>query len=117
MGKLFIYCKNLLDPSQSEKWTIARAFDSGLSPKSIHLVTNSMAVSFGSLDSTPLRLVRDRFLGPLGVICAIEMSAMAWWISSTWCHKLIMHLRGCWKKKNNLGTVPAGEKYEGTMAL
>ena len=40
MGKLFIYCKNLLDPSQSEKWTIARALDSGLSPKSTHLVTN-----------------------------------------------------------------------------
>ena len=116
MGKLFIYCKNLLDPSQSEKWTIARALDSGLSPKSTHLVTNSMAASFGSLDSTPLRM-RDRFLGPLGVICAIEMSAMAWWISSTWCHKLITHLQGCRKKKTNLGTVPAGEKYEGTMAL
>ena len=88
MGKLFIYCKNLLDPSQSEKWTIACALDSGLSPKSTHLVTNSMAVSFGLLDSTPLRL-RDRFLGPLGVISAIEMSAMAWRISSTRCHKIL----------------------------
>ena len=117
MGKLFVYCKNLLDPSQSKKWTIARALDSGLSSKSTHLVTNSMAASFGSLDLTPLRL-QDRFLGPLGVICAIEMSAMAWWISSTWCHKLIStHLQGCRKKKTNLGTVPAGEKYEGTMAL
>jgi hypothetical protein len=98
MGKLFIYFKNLLDPSQSEKWAIARALDSGLSPQSTHLVTNSMAASFGSLDSTLLRL-RDCFLGPLGVICAIKMSAMAWWISSTWCHKLITHLRVCRKKK------------------
>ena len=98
MGKLFIHSKNLLDPSQSEKWTIARALETGLGLKSTILVTYSMAASFGSSDSSPLR-TRDSFLGPLGVICAIEMSAMVWWISSTWCHKLIMHLRGCRRKK------------------
>jgi hypothetical protein len=62
MGKLFIDCKNLLDPSQSKKWTITRALDSGSSPKRTNLVTNSMAASFGSLDSIPLR-TRDCF-GP-----------------------------------------------------
>ena len=88
MGKLFIDSKNLLDPSQSENWTIAHALDPGLGLKSTSLVTNSMAASFGSSDSSPLR-TRDRFLGPLGVISAIEMSAMAWRISSTRCHKIL----------------------------
>ncbi len=48
MGKLFIDSKNLLDPSQSEKWTIPRALDPGLGLKSTSLVTNLMAASFGS---------------------------------------------------------------------
>ena len=48
MGKLFIDSKNLLDPSQSEKLTIARALDPGLGLKSTSLVTNLMAASFGS---------------------------------------------------------------------
>jgi hypothetical protein len=40
MGKLFIDCKNLLDPSQSKKWTILLALDSGFGLKSTNLVTS-----------------------------------------------------------------------------
>ena len=116
MGKLFIHSKNLLDPSQSEKWTIARALETGLGLKSTILVTYSMAASFGSSDSSPLR-TRDSFLGPLGVISVIEMSAMAWRISSTRCHKSLRIYGVVEKKKIEFSKVPAGEKYEGTMAL
>jgi hypothetical protein len=107
MGKLFIDSNNILDSSQSKKWTIMRALDPGLGLKSTSLFTNSMAASFGLLDLTPLRML-DRFLGPLGLTCAIEMSAMAWRISSTWCHK-ILHIYGD-NKKIELSSVPAGEK-------
>ncbi len=94
MGKLFINSKNLLDPSQSEKWTIAiaRALDPGLGFRS---------TSLGLSESTPLTLMmQDRFLGPLGIICAIKISAMAWRISSTRCHT-ILHINGVVRKKSN----------------
>ncbi len=54
MGTLFVDNQNLLDPSQSKKWTISHALDPGLGLKSTKLITNSMAASFGSSDSTPL---------------------------------------------------------------
>jgi hypothetical protein len=60
---------------------------------------------------------RDSFLGPLGVISVIEMSAMAWQISSTRCHKSLRIYGVVEKKKIEFSKVPAGEKYEGTMAL
>jgi hypothetical protein len=84
-----------------------------------HQFDSLVDVSFRSSDSMPLR-TRDRILGPLCVICAINMSAMAWRISSTGCHKFIMCSwewwkkvgTCCWERWQNDGTMTRHAKYQ-----
>ncbi len=107
MGKLFIDCKNLSNPSQSKK------MDHPACPRFRFWPQKHQPGH--QFDGRVIRIVQFdpfEYAGSLpGTIGCniIDLSAMA----STWCHKLIT----CLMKKSNVGTVPAGEKYEGTMAL